>query len=116
MPAMARLLMEVLRELREQRGLSRSQLSRATVRLGYEGVPEATIEALEVKPGRLPDADTLEALAAALDVEPGVFYEYPVAAARRLARTTRAAARQRRERPGPPSASGRPGDARERRP
>lgn len=86
MPQVPNLLAKALRELREQREMSRKDLSFATVRLGYEGVPESTIESLEVKPGRVPDADTLEALAKALDVDPDHFYEWPIAEARRGAR------------------------------
>ena len=84
--------MNCLRGLRHERGLSRSQLSRLTVAVGQLGVSESTIEALETKPGRVPDACTLELLARTLDVEPDVFYEYPIAVARRDARARRAAA------------------------
>lgn len=90
---MARLINEVLRELRGQHGLSRSQLSRRTVGVGHLGVSESTIEALETLPGRVPAASTLELLAAACDVEPEIFYEYPIAAARRTARLARQRAR-----------------------
>lgn len=101
MPSVPLLLRELLRGLREERGLSRSDLSFATVRLGFAGVPEPTIEALEIKPGRVPDADTLEAIAAALEVQPDAFYEYPIAVARRTAtQATRDAAA------GPPAPSG----------
>ncbi|HEX4345290.1 MAG TPA: helix-turn-helix transcriptional regulator [Solirubrobacteraceae bacterium] len=84
---MPKLIREALRELREERHLSRSQLSRQTVAVGDLGVSESTIEALETKPGRVPDATTLESLARTLDVEPTMFYEYPIALARREART-----------------------------
>ena len=84
--------MERLRGLRRERGVSRSQLSRLTVDVGQPGVSESTIEALETKPGRVPDAGTLELLAHGLDVAPDVFYEYPIAVARRNARARRAAA------------------------
>lgn len=89
MPQPVTLLSDLLRELREERGLSRSQLSRLTVKEGYEGVPEATIRALEEKPGRVPAADTLQALASALGVDPGVFYEWPIALAKRDADAAR---------------------------
>lgn len=67
--------------------MSRRDLSHRTVRLGYEGVGESTIESLETVAGRLPKAHTLEALAAALDVPPETFYEYPIAAAQRDAKS-----------------------------
>ncbi len=86
MPPVAKLIREALRELREQRNLSRSQLSRQTVAVGDPGVSESTIEALETKPGRVPDASTLESLARTLGVEPATFYEYPIAVARRAGR------------------------------
>src|SRR5436305_14388175 len=86
MPPVPKLIREALRELREQRQLSRSQLSRQTVAVGNPGVSESTIEALETKPGRVPDAGTIETLARTLGVEPGAFYEYPIAVARRDAR------------------------------
>lgn len=79
---------EALRSLRAERDLSRSRLSRLTVREGYEGVGEKTIEALETYPGRIPEATIIEALAHALDVTPETFYEWPIAVARRDARTT----------------------------
>src|ERR1700712_1155249 len=92
MPPVPKLIREALRELREQRSLSRSQLSRQTVAVGDLGVSESTIEALETKPGRVPDATTLETLARTLDVRPDMFYEYPIAVARRDARSKPAAA------------------------
>lgn len=75
----------MLREFRERRGLSRSELSRLTVRPGFPGVPEATITALEMKPGRVPDADIIEELSHALDIKPEelAHFEYPIAVARR---------------------------------
>jgi len=84
--------MERLRGLRLERAISRSELSRLTVSVGQLGVSESTIEALETKPGRVPDAGTLELLARTLDVAPDVFYEYPIAVARRNARARRDAA------------------------
>ena len=87
MPPVPKLIREALRELREQRRLSRSQLSRQTVAVGDPGVSESTIEALETKAGRVPDASTLEILARTLGVEPDTFYEYPIAVARRDGRT-----------------------------
>jgi transcriptional regulator with XRE-family HTH domain len=86
MPPVPKLIREALRELREQRHLSRSQLSRQTVAVGDPGVSESTIEALETKAGRVPDASTLEVLARTLEIEPDTFYEYPIAVARREAR------------------------------
>jgi transcriptional regulator with XRE-family HTH domain len=108
MPPVPKLIREALRELREQRHLSRSQLSRQTVAVGDPGVSESTIEALETKAGRVPDASTLESLARTLGVEPGTFYEYPIAVARREGRALNRAreaealegrAQQRGERP-----------------
>jgi transcriptional regulator with XRE-family HTH domain len=69
-------------QLREQKKLSRSQLSRLTVHEGFAGVPESTIKAIEKSPGRVPETRILEALALALNVRPEVFYEYPIALAR----------------------------------
>lgn len=66
--------------------MSRWDLSRATVKLGYEGVPVDTIIAYETRPGQVPSADVLEMLAKALGVEPDVFYEYPLAVAKRAAK------------------------------
>ena len=86
MPPVPKLIREALRELREQRHLSRSQLSRQTVGVGDPGVSESTIEALETKAGRVPDAGTLESLARTLGVDPATFYEYPIAVARREGR------------------------------
>lgn len=80
---MSQLIADALRELRQDRGLSRSRLSRLTVRPGNEGVGEKTIQALETFPGRVPQAEIIEALAAALEVAPERFYEYPIALARR---------------------------------
>lgn len=80
---MPQLIADLLRELREERGLSRSRLSRLTVGPGNEGVGEKTIQALETFPGRVPQAEIVEALAAALEVPPETFYEYPIALARR---------------------------------
>lgn len=116
-----RLLADALKELRAERdNMSRSKLSRLTVRTGYEGVPEGTIKALENNPGRIPSAETLEALATALGIEPTDFYEYPVALARRatsadaeaaVERETRAAAQPRSRR----SANTEPGERDQRR-
>ncbi len=86
MPRVPKLIREALRELREQRHLSRSQLSRQTVAVGDPGVSESTIEALETKAGRVPDASTLESLARTLEIDPDTFYEYPIAVARREGR------------------------------
>lgn len=83
---MPTLIADVLRDLRVQRDLSRSQLSWLTVRQGKQAVGEKTIQALETAAGRVPEADIIEALAQALEVEPAAFYEYPIAVARRAAR------------------------------
>lgn len=81
--AMPDLIAERLTALREERDkMSRSKLSRMTVREGYAGVPEATIKAIESEPGRVPEARIIEALADALGVSPESFYEYPIAVAR----------------------------------
>jgi transcriptional regulator with XRE-family HTH domain len=87
----AELISEHLKALRAQKGtelglkrpLSRSKLSRMTVREGFEGIAEKTIEAIESAPGRVPEAGIIEELARALGVEPESFYEYPIALARR---------------------------------
>lgn len=91
MRAVPELIGQKLRRLREEAELSRGALSHATVRLGFAGVPEVTIEAIEKSPGRLPDADIIEALSRALDIEPTEFYEWPIAVARRDARGRRPA-------------------------
>lgn len=80
---MPQLIADALRQLRKEQGLSRSRLSRLTVRAGDEGVGEKTIQALETFPGRVPQVEIVEALAAALGVAPERFYEYPIALARR---------------------------------
>lgn len=73
-----------LRQLRADRGMSRSQLARQTVRVDPAGVglPEVTIKDLETRP-RQAKAATMELLALALDVEPETFVEYRLAIARR---------------------------------
>lgn len=117
MPPVPKLIREALRELREEHGLSRSQLSRRTVAVGDPGVSESTIEALETKPGRVPDATTIETLARTLDVAPDTFYEYPIAVARRDARGRKPDAAVTREREAAAlrgraqQRSGRPADA-----
>lgn len=97
------LIADLLPVLKAERGLSWPKLASRTVVPGsHEGYSEGTIKALVKNPGRVPDADIIEALARALDVSPDVFYEYPIAAARRLARTTRQEAERqlaRHERP-----------------
>jgi transcriptional regulator with XRE-family HTH domain len=87
------LLAQKLRALRGD--MSVRDLSHATVRLGDTGIGERTIQLLESKPGRVPEAYILEALAAALDVDPGEFYEYPIAVARRDAGSTEEARKKR---------------------
>lgn len=114
------LLAEKLRALRGE--MSVRELSHATVRVGDLGVGERTIQLLEATPGRVPEADIIEALAAALDVNPEEFYEYPIAAARRTAAATPEATRKReadalRKRAQRPDArpSGEPGTTPDRR-
>jgi hypothetical protein len=50
---------------------------------GGRGVGEKTIQAIEAARGRVPEAWILESIANALRVDPAVFYEYPIAVARR---------------------------------
>lgn len=73
-----------LRRLRDARGISRSQLSRATVAVDPEGtgLPEITIKQLERGNRLQPRPHTMELLAAALDVLPAEFPEYRLALAR----------------------------------
>lgn len=88
MAGVARLLHEVLPALRRERGLSQMALARRTARPHDEGLSLSTIQAYE-KPGRagtVPELEILEALAHGLEVKPEVFYEYPLALARRQAR------------------------------
>lgn len=84
-----RLLHEVLPTLRKERGLTQEALSRRTAREGDEGVALTTIQLYE-KPRRagvVPEVEILDALGRGLGVDPAeVFYEYPIAAARRAAR------------------------------
>lgn len=80
------LVHELLPALRRRRGLSAAQLSLRTGGPDRKGVGEKTIQAIEAARGRVPDADILEALADALEVEATAFYEYPIALARRAAR------------------------------
>lgn len=84
----ARLLHELLPALRAERGLSQSGLSARTVKLGDQGIAVNTIQTYEKAKyaGRIPEVEILEALAGALEVDPGTFYEYPIALARRAAR------------------------------
>jgi transcriptional regulator with XRE-family HTH domain len=70
----------LLRRLRAERELSRSQLSRQTVEIDGRGLPEITIKDLETNP-RQPRIETVELLAAALDVPPETFPEYRLALA-----------------------------------
>lgn len=82
MSGVAKLLYELLPELRAQNGnMSRMALSFQTVRQGFEGVSAKTIESWEMIPGRLPKAHALRAVADALNVSPEVFYEWPIALA-----------------------------------
>lgn len=73
-----------LRRIRDAKGVSRSQLSRATVTVDPEGagLPEITIKALEGGRRLQPRPKTIELLAAALDVLPAEFPEYRLALAR----------------------------------
>lgn len=76
------LLHELLPRLREERGLSQSALSHRTAIAG-NGVGESTIQSYEKAAGRgtVPKAHILQALADALEVDPSVFYEWPLAKA-----------------------------------
>jgi transcriptional regulator with XRE-family HTH domain len=82
-PEVAKLIYELLPELREARGITAAELARITVRQGGTEVPQKSIEALESKAraGQVPKAHTLQALADALGVKPDVFYEWPIAVA-----------------------------------
>jgi transcriptional regulator with XRE-family HTH domain len=73
-----------LRRLREESGLSRSQLSRktATVNEGV-GLPEITIKVLETDLKRQPELNTIEILAQALAIPPETFPQYKLAVIRR---------------------------------
>lgn len=82
MPGVAELIGAMMRRLRDERGWTRSDLSFRTVRVGYAGMPEPSIEALETRLGTVPAAETIEALAAAFELPPETFYEYPIAVAR----------------------------------
>lgn len=115
---MAKLIYELLPELRKKRDLTVPELSRITIRNGGTEVPQKSIEALESKSraGQIPKAHTLVALAKALDVPPDRFYEWPIAEAQ-AARTTRSpveiargAAQRRRDTPAasPRDQSGKP--------
>jgi transcriptional regulator with XRE-family HTH domain len=86
MPTVPALIRQTLRQLRDSRGMTRRELSWATVKLGYAGVPESSIEAWETRLGMIPSADAIEAMAAALSVPPDTFYEYPIAVEKRIAR------------------------------
>lgn len=87
------LIAELLPRLMDEKGLSRAQLSHATVRPGFKGIGEGTLKTLAKYPGRVPDAEIIEAVAQALEVSPDAFYEYPIALARRAARLSRGAQR-----------------------
>ena len=78
----AKLIYELLPELRAQRDLTVPELARITTRIAMD-VPQKSIEALESKAraGQIPKRHTLEALAAAMRIEPDVFYEWPIAVA-----------------------------------
>jgi hypothetical protein len=80
MPA---LITELLPELRAAKGWSAARLSEATAPFKY--VQPKTIESLEnpSNAGRVSEAWIYESLAAALGEEPSVFYEWPLAVARR---------------------------------
>lgn len=91
---MPQLLRERLRALREEQGLSRDQLAGLTVSHG-KLVGTRVIQSYEIEPGRLPSADIIETLAAALNVKPEelAFHEYPIALARREGTSEHAKAR-----------------------
>jgi transcriptional regulator with XRE-family HTH domain len=71
-----------LRRLRDEHGVSRSQLSRATVAYDGKGLAEVTIKAIENGTNR-PGVQTIEAIAHALHIDPADFVEYRLALARR---------------------------------
>jgi transcriptional regulator with XRE-family HTH domain len=83
-PGDADVFSDRLRHLRKEvAGLSRSQLSRKTTAVNGRGLPEITIKVLETDRTRQPEINTIEVLAAALEVEPETFPEYRLALARR---------------------------------
>lgn len=84
-----------LRRLRTEANLSPEQLAAQTVRDGKFAISAQRIRQQEASAGVVPDADKLEKLAAALDVKPEDFYEYPIAVARRAAASTPEAIRRR---------------------
>jgi transcriptional regulator with XRE-family HTH domain len=91
------LIHQLLPRLRAERDWSTSVLSRMTVDAAShdEGVGEKTIQAIEKNAGRVPEARIIESLARALDIEPGQFYEWPIAVARRDSAATPEAERRR---------------------
>ena len=89
MGGVARLLHEALPALRKERNLTQEALARRTAQPGDEGISLATIQGYEKLrgAGTVPELEILDALGRALGVDPAeVFYEYPIAAARRAAR------------------------------
>lgn len=87
-PAVAELFGVALRRLRTDRAWSRDRLSSEIARAGDRDVPVSTLRSYESgNDGRIPDAEIIEAIAAGLGVDPDVFYEWPIALARRDART-----------------------------
>lgn len=95
------LIADRLRELREKKGLKVADLADATVLLAGQGkgrrVSERLINLIEAERGRVSDADVIESLAAALDVDAVDLapHEYPIAVARREAASTPEAAAKR---------------------
>jgi transcriptional regulator with XRE-family HTH domain len=88
--AVARLLHEALPALREQAGLSQEELAfRTRDADGKNGVSIESIKTYErpSRAGAVPEVEILEALGRGLGLDAAeVFYEYPIAAARRAAR------------------------------
>lgn len=86
----ARLLHEVLPALRKRQGLSQEELAyRSRDDDGQNGVSIESIRTYEkvARAGAVPEVEILDALGRGLGLDPAeVFYEYPIAAARRTAR------------------------------
>jgi transcriptional regulator with XRE-family HTH domain len=80
-PQRAEPLTDRMRRLRSEQGLSRSQLSRATVAYDGKGLAEATVKAVESGINR-PGPTTIAAIAHALGADPRAWPEYRLALAR----------------------------------
>lgn len=92
---MPELFPQKLRRLRLERELTPDVLSAKTLVGDKLGVTPQGIKQAENAAGRVPDADTIEALAGALGVVPESFYEWPIAVARRDRAASPEAARKR---------------------